>query len=215
MALLGRDTSVTGPFPKGVLLLETLQGNEALGRPYRFELGLLSKEPKLEPEDVLGKPLAVGITLKSGGERFFHGIVTSFHKTGTTHLHTRYAAELRPQLTLFDFTFDCRVFNDPSQNALSIVTAVLAKRGLTDIESGADQRFSLAVVRRKGRPVGRTRSPARRLQPRRESEPWTPVDPGCVFSAGRAQDGGAGGLGCLCGRREGHPAGEEHRPCPG
>ena len=26
MALLGRDTSVAGPFPKGVLLLETLQG---------------------------------------------------------------------------------------------------------------------------------------------------------------------------------------------
>jgi hypothetical protein len=33
MALLGRDTSVTGPFPKGVLLLETLKGREALGVP--------------------------------------------------------------------------------------------------------------------------------------------------------------------------------------
>ncbi len=109
MALLGRDTSVTGLFPRGVLLLETLRGHEALGRPYRFELGLLSKEPNLDPDDVLGQPLAVGIQLGTGKERFFHGIVTRFHKGGATQLHTRYAAELRPVLSLFDHTFDCRV----------------------------------------------------------------------------------------------------------
>jgi len=137
MALLGRDTSVTGPFPKGVLLLETLQGHEALGRPYKFQLGLLSQEPNLDPDDVLGKPLAVGIKLNNGDDRFFHGIVTDFSKLGTTHLHTRYAAELRPALSLLGYTFDCRVFNDPAQDALGIVTAVLAKRGLTDLESGA------------------------------------------------------------------------------
>jgi len=38
MALLGRDTSVTGPFPKGVLPLEALNGHEALGRTYRLSL---------------------------------------------------------------------------------------------------------------------------------------------------------------------------------
>ncbi len=139
MALLGRDTSVTGPFPRGVLLLETLRGHEALGWPYRFELGLLSKEPNLDPDDVLGQPLAVGIHLNTGKERFFHGIVTGFHKGGATQLHTRYAAELRPVLSLFDHTFDCRVFNDPAQDALTIVKSVLAKRGLGDVESGSIQ----------------------------------------------------------------------------
>jgi type VI secretion system secreted protein VgrG len=98
MALLGRDTSVTGPFPKGVLLLETLQGDEVLGRPYKLQLGLLSKEPNLAPEDVMGKPLAVGIQLATGEERFFHGMVTDFAKSGTTHLHTRYAARVRSML---------------------------------------------------------------------------------------------------------------------
>jgi type VI secretion system secreted protein VgrG len=139
MPLLGRDTSVTGPFPKGVLLLETLMGQEVLGRPYKFHLSLLSKEPSIEPDDMLGKPLAVGIQLVTGEERFFHGIVTDIAKVGTTHLHTRYAAELRSMLSLFDHTLDCRIFNDPSQNALSIITAVLAQRGLTDVESGAIQ----------------------------------------------------------------------------
>ena len=137
MALLGRDTSVTGPFPKGVLLLETLLGTEALGRPYKFDLSLLSKEPDLDPNDVLGKPLAVGIQLGTGEERFFHGIATKFLKRGTTQLHTRYAAAIRPRLDLFNFTSECRIFNDPSQDALGIVKEVLAKRGLTDVESGS------------------------------------------------------------------------------
>ena len=137
MALLGRDTSVTGPFPKGVLLLETLKGREALGLPYVFELGLLSEEPNLDPDDVLGRPLAVGLTLNTGEERFFHGIVTEFCKTGTSRMHMRYGATLRPMLSQFDHTFDCRVFNEPAQNALGIVTAVLSKRGLTAVDSGS------------------------------------------------------------------------------
>jgi hypothetical protein len=44
MALLGSDTSVTGPFPSGVLLIETLSGTETLGAPYVYELGLLSQD---------------------------------------------------------------------------------------------------------------------------------------------------------------------------
>ena len=139
MALLGRDTSVTGPFPKGVLLLETLKGQEELGRPYKFELRLLSKEPDLDPADVLGKPLAVCIQLNTGKERFFHGIVTRFSKGGATQLYTRYAAEIRPRLSLLDFAADCRIFNDPAQDALSIVKTVLTKHGLPDVESGSIQ----------------------------------------------------------------------------
>jgi type VI secretion system secreted protein VgrG len=135
MALLGRDTAVTGPFPKGVLLLETLRGSEALGMPYLFDVALLSKEPAIAADDVIGKPLAVAIKLNAGGERFFHGIVTDFRKVGITRLHTRYLARLQPQLSLFDHTRDCRVFNEASQTALSIVKAVLARRGLTDVDA--------------------------------------------------------------------------------
>jgi type VI secretion system secreted protein VgrG len=137
MALLGSDTSVTGPFPKGVLLLETLTGTEELGTPYVFQLGLLSKDPIIDPDDVLGKPLAVGIDLGTGESRYFHGVVTSFEKTGTTRLHTRYAARLSPLLSEFNHTSDCRIFNHPSQDAVSIVTAVLGERGLPDLESGS------------------------------------------------------------------------------
>jgi type VI secretion system secreted protein VgrG len=137
MALLGRDTSVTGPFPEGVLLLEHLTGTEALGVPYELDLVLLSKDPNLDADDAIGMPMAIGIKLNNQEHRYFHGMVIEFAKVGATRLHTRYAATLRPRLAQFGDTFDCRVFNDPSQDALSIVTDVLAKRGLTDVESAS------------------------------------------------------------------------------
>jgi uncharacterized protein involved in type VI secretion and phage assembly len=69
--------------------------------------------------------------------------MTDFRKVGTTRLHTRYLARLRPRLRLFDHTRDCCLFNRASQTALSIVKAVLAKRGLTgvDADSIADHPF--------------------------------------------------------------------------
>jgi type VI secretion system secreted protein VgrG len=137
MALLGSDTSVTGPFPKGVLLLETLAGTEALAAPFVYELGLLSEDANLDTKAVLGKPMAVGIKLATGDFRYFHGIVTSFAKSGTTRLHTRYAARLVPKLSLCDYTSECRIFNDSPQDAVSIVTAVLADRDVTTVEAGA------------------------------------------------------------------------------
>jgi type VI secretion system secreted protein VgrG len=137
MALLGSDTTVTGPFPAGVLLLETLSGSEELGEPYTFQLGLLSENHTIDPDDVLGEPMAVGFKLATGGWRYFHGVVTSFAKAGTSRLHTRYAARLNPLLSQFNYTSDCRVFNDPTQDAVSIVTSVLAERGLSNLESGS------------------------------------------------------------------------------
>ena len=49
MALLGRDTLVTGPLPDGALLLETFQGKEALGTPYVYSLTLLSEDASIAP----------------------------------------------------------------------------------------------------------------------------------------------------------------------
>ncbi len=112
MALLGRDTWVRAPSCRGTLLLETLSGTEELGVPYVFHLGLLSEDPVIDPDEVLGKPLAAGVRLATGGWRCFQGMVTSFAKTGTTRLHTRYAARLNPFLSELAHTSDCRVFNE-------------------------------------------------------------------------------------------------------
>jgi type VI secretion system secreted protein VgrG len=137
MPLLGRDTTVSAPLGEGVLLLETLAGTEELGAPFMFELGLLSKEHDIDAAAVLGKEMSVGFKLDGGGWRYLHGVVASFAKTGVARLHTRYVAKLVPKLGLCDHTSDCRIFNEASQDAVSIVNSVLAERGVTDVDSGS------------------------------------------------------------------------------
>ncbi len=133
MALLGRDTLVTGPLDDGVLLLETFQGKETLGTPYRYDLTLLSDDANIAVDKVLGQSLTVHIKLDTGEFRFFNGIVTYFAKTGMAMKHTRYVAILNPKLTLFDYTRDCRIFFD--EDAPTHATKVLADRGFTDVEN--------------------------------------------------------------------------------
>jgi type VI secretion system secreted protein VgrG len=133
MALLGRDTKVTGPLPEGTLLLETFQGKEALGTPYRYDLTLLSDDPNLPMDKLLGQSLTVHIQLDTGDTRYFNGIVTYFAKTGMAMKHTRYVVILNPKLSLFDYTRDCRIFFDG--DAPTHATDVLAQRGFTDVQS--------------------------------------------------------------------------------
>ncbi|HEX7508980.1 MAG TPA: type VI secretion system tip protein TssI/VgrG [Polyangia bacterium] len=135
MALLGRDTLITGPLPDGVLLLETFQGKETLGAPYRYDLTLLSEDHDIPVDKVLGQSLTVHVKLDSGDTRFFNGIVTYFAKKGLSMRHTRYVAVLNPRLTIFDCARDCRIFF--SQKAPALATEVLSLRGFTDVESGS------------------------------------------------------------------------------
>jgi type VI secretion system secreted protein VgrG len=132
MALLGRDTLVTGPLPEGGLLLETFQGKETLGTPYRYDLTLLSDDANIPVDKVLGQPLTVHLKLDTGDTRYFHGIVTYFAKTGFAMKHTRYVAIVNPKLMLFDYTRDCRILFD--FNVTGIVKEVLAQRGFTDVQ---------------------------------------------------------------------------------
>ena len=127
-----------GPFPGGAqVLLETFRGEEALGRPYRYSVRLISHDPLLDSNDVLGKPLSVGIKLETGSQRFFHGIVSSFAKIGASTRYTHYEATLQPLLGVLEHTLECRIFKTPSQTALDIVTSVLDDCHITDLDATA------------------------------------------------------------------------------
>ena len=136
MALLGRDTKITGTLDEGVLLLETFQGRETLGIPFRYDLTLLSDDANLPASQVLGQPLTVHIKLDTGEWRYFHGIVTSFSKTGMAMRHTRYVAIVNPMFTLFDYTRDCRIFFD--MTVPDLVKEVLGLRGWSDVQNSLD-----------------------------------------------------------------------------
>src|SRR5215510_14878050 len=103
-----RPATVTSPLGKDVLLLFRMTAREELGRLAEFQLELLSKNPEIKLEDVLGKSMTVGLALPEGNTRYFTGLCVRFSQTGRTGRFTQYQATLRPWLWMLTRTADCR-----------------------------------------------------------------------------------------------------------
>jgi type VI secretion system secreted protein VgrG len=136
--MASRPATVTSPLGKDVLMLFRMTAREELGRLAEFQLELLSTDPKVKLEDVLGKSMTVGLELPGGKTRFFNGLCTRFSQTGRIGRYTQYQATLRPWLWLLTRTADCRIFPDPkeaeSKTVPDMIKDVFRKNGLSDFK---------------------------------------------------------------------------------
>jgi len=133
-----RPATVTGPLDKDVLLLHRMSAREELGRLAQFELELLSTDPKIKLEDVIGKGMTVGIELPGGKTRYFNGLCTRFSQSGRIGRYVQYEATLHPWLWLLTRTADCRIFPDPkeaeSKTVPDMIKDVFRKNGMSDFK---------------------------------------------------------------------------------
>jgi len=102
---------VNTPLGHDVLFVDTFTGEESLSAPFRFDLRLFSPEPGLELKSLMGQPVTV--TLKTdGGDRHFHGHVTSFAHTGVEEGVAYYRMRLGPWTEFLRQRLNCRVFQE-------------------------------------------------------------------------------------------------------
>ncbi|OFX21925.1 MAG: hypothetical protein A2V77_20660 [Anaeromyxobacter sp. RBG_16_69_14] len=111
------------PLP-GNLLFHRMVGNEELGRPFEYELELLSTDEAISFSSMVGKPLIVHLELPDSSQRHFHGLVTRFSHVGWSGRRVVYHATLRPSLWLLTRRAGCRIFQN--KTVPEIVRAVLA-----------------------------------------------------------------------------------------
>lgn len=97
-----------------MLLLNEMGGGEELGRLFNYELQLTSLDANIDLNQLLGKPMSVGLQLADGGERYFHGIVARCSQNIDQGQFASYQATLRPWLWLLSRTSDCRIFQNLS-----------------------------------------------------------------------------------------------------
>ena len=120
------------------VLLHHLHGVEEIGKPFRYELTILSPDGALSKTDFLGQPMSVELDLpeipglRKAGHRYFHGFVTRFARQGRHRSHYVYGASLRPWIWLLSRARNCRIFQNKS--VLEIVKEVFEKHGLKEIE---------------------------------------------------------------------------------
>jgi hypothetical protein len=74
----GRVAEIATPLGEDVLLFYHMNAKEEMGRLFRFEIDMLSKDNSIRFEDLLGEKVTVRLDLGGGKNRYFSGHVGRF-----------------------------------------------------------------------------------------------------------------------------------------
>ena len=134
-----RLAKITSPLGPDVLLLNAMGGGEELGRLFTYELQLTSLDANIDLNQLLGKPMSVGLQLADGGERHFHGIVARCSQDIDQGQFASYQVVLRPWFWLLSRTSDCRIFQNLS--IPQIIKQVFRDLGFSDFEDALSRPY--------------------------------------------------------------------------
>jgi type VI secretion system secreted protein VgrG len=112
-----------------------MHGTEALGRPFQYQLELLSENSGINGSKLVGQRMTVHLQIAGKAVRHFNGVVASFAYAGEHGQHSVYHATLRPWFWLLSQ----RVENQVQQRITVPELAALLFRvnGFTDVEPPA------------------------------------------------------------------------------
>ena len=127
-----RPVKLTTPLGDDKLWLHSMTGRESLGRPFVYDLVLVSEDGPIPIDDLLGKTVTAALPTISDGTRYFHGCVTSFSQAGMLGRFHHYLATVRPWLWFLTRTSDCRIFQN--MTAPDIIKQVFRDRGFSDFQ---------------------------------------------------------------------------------
>ncbi|OPE40249.1 type VI secretion protein ImpA, partial [Pseudomonas aeruginosa] len=134
-----RLVHVDSPLGPEVLQLQRLEGREELGRLFSHELELVSSNPALPLDALLGKPMSLALELPGGSRRHFHGIVAACSQGSGNGQFASYQVTLRPWLWLLTRTSDCRIFQN--QKVPDIIKQVFRDLGFSDFEDALSRSY--------------------------------------------------------------------------
>jgi len=128
-----RLIGITTPLGKDVLLLRGFSGRESMSQLSTFDLDLLSKDPEIKFEDIIGKRVTLRVTLSEDKERYFNGFISRFVQTGAQTGMANYRATMVPWLWFLTKTTDCRIFQN--KTIPDIVQGIFKEYGFTDVKA--------------------------------------------------------------------------------
>ncbi len=107
----GRRLKVTTPLGPDVLLLNGFTGQEAISRPFSFQLQCVAENAKKVPfEGLLGQKITVEIALPGGSKRWINGSCHRVAQGGRDATFTRYLLDLVPEPFLLSRKTQSRIF---------------------------------------------------------------------------------------------------------
>jgi len=136
----GRPLRIYTPLGADVLLLERVQGQEAISEPFEFEVDLLSENDSISAEDLIRKPVHIEIDRLDGTTRIIHARICRFVQRGRRHVLTLYSATLRPWLWFLSLRQDCKIFQN--MTVPDILEKVFNDNGFSDYKLNVYKTYS-------------------------------------------------------------------------
>jgi type VI secretion system secreted protein VgrG len=130
-----RSVEVVAPVGEGKVVFERLTGGDALGRPFEYDVDILSPNADLPISKAVGKRMTVTLDLGDETPRFFNGVVARFSLVGWTGDSYRYRAKVRPWLWLLSRSSNNRIFQ--SKNVVDVLRQIFDEHGYSgDVDAG-------------------------------------------------------------------------------
>lgn len=128
------------PLGEEVLLLVSMSGTEHLGRLFEYKLELVSENPQIKAEDIVGQNVTIRLALGADKNRYFNGYINHFTQLTAYGRLARYQATVVPWLWFLTRTADCRIYQD--QKIPDIIKEVFKKHELKDFEDALSGSYS-------------------------------------------------------------------------
>ncbi|MET0391437.1 MAG: type VI secretion system tip protein TssI/VgrG, partial [Polyangiales bacterium] len=121
------------------LMLQSFSGAEELGRPFNYELVLLSTDTGIQANKLLGENVTIELELEGDKVRYFNGVITRFARGAGLGRYALYRATMNPWLWLLSRSADCRIFQ--KMTVPDVIESVFRELGLTDFDSALTQSY--------------------------------------------------------------------------
>ncbi len=103
--------SIDSVFNENVVL-RSFSGIERISELFSFQLDLVSEQPSLSFNQIIGTQVTIGAKSPEGVQRFWNGFISRFSQVESGQHVSRYQAELVPALWFLTRQADCRIFQD-------------------------------------------------------------------------------------------------------
>jgi type VI secretion system secreted protein VgrG len=125
-----RLIQIDSPLGKDELLLKSFTGSDAISKLFAFSLDLLSENPSISFDQIVGQRVSISITQVDGDQRYINGFVSRFSQSGADARFTHYHAEVVPWLWFLTRSAACRIFQN--MTVPDIITKVFTDLGFND-----------------------------------------------------------------------------------
>src|SRR5688572_27346451 len=106
-----RTLSIATPLGADELLVRAISGTESLGRPFSYEVDMVSEKPAIDLNAMLGANVTIRIARgKDQPPRLINGIISRFSQGATGGTFTEYRATVVPWFWFLSRVTDCRIF---------------------------------------------------------------------------------------------------------